>query len=95
MDRARKIASRLLGYKVPASKSPPVATEEEFMSREFKIVSIEKLGLATAVSGVLNQRLDEIRKCLTAKASLAAIFLCGSTFEGILRGIRKWQAKGL
>jgi len=39
------------------------------------------------VTGVLKQRLEEIKKCLNAKAPLAVIFLCGSTLEGILLGI--------
>lgn len=92
MDVARKITSRLLGHKVSASISLP-ATVEEFISREFKNVSIDKLGLDAAISAVLKQRLDEIRKCLTAKASLAVIFLCGSTLEGILLGIASAKAK--
>jgi hypothetical protein len=39
------------------------------------------------------QRLDEIRKCLTAQAPLAVIFLCGSTLEGILLGTASARAK--
>ncbi len=92
-SRARTIASRLLGYKVSSSPSPIATTEDEFVSREFKNVSIEKLGLDAGISPVLKQRLDEISKCLTAKASLAVIFLCGSTLEGILLGIASAKAK--
>jgi hypothetical protein len=73
--------------------STPAATEAEFISREFRNVSIDKLGLDAAISGILMQRLDEIRKCLTARASLAVIFLCGSTLEGILLGIASAKAK--
>ena len=62
-------------------------TEDEFIEREFGGVSIEKLGLEPAISGILRQRIDEIRNCLSAKAPLATIFLCGSTLEGILLGI--------
>lgn len=93
VDRGRKIASRLLGRAVAGSASTPAVTEEEFTSREFKNVSIDKLGLDAAISTVLKQRLDEIRKCLTAKAPLAVIFLCGSTLEGILLGIASAKAK--
>jgi hypothetical protein len=93
MDRGRKIASRLLGRAVAGPTSTPAVTEEEFVSREFKNVSIDKLGLDAAISAILKQRLDEIRKCLTAKASLAVIFLCGSTLEGILLGIASAKAK--
>ncbi len=64
----------------------PVATEDEFISREFKNISLDKLGLDSPITGVLSQRLDEIKKCLGASASLATIFLCGSALEGILLG---------
>lgn len=62
-------------------------TEEDFISKEFKEISIDKLGFDGVVTEVLKQRLDEIRKCLGVKAPLATIFLCGSTLEGILLGI--------
>jgi len=92
IDRGRKIAARLLGRKA-VTLAAPAPTEEEFISRDFKNVSVDKLGLDAAVSTVLKQRLDEIRKCLTAKASLAVIFLCGSTLEGVLLGIASAKAK--
>lgn len=79
VQRGRNIAARLRGGKaVPAV---PVATEDEFISREFGAVSIDKLGLDPVVGDILKQRLDEIRKCLTVQAPLAVIFLCGSTLE--------------
>lgn len=81
MARGRNIASRLLGRTTSATR------EEEFIAREFKNVSVDKLGLDAGISMVLSQRLNEIKKCLTARASLAVIFLCGSTLEGILLGI--------
>jgi hypothetical protein len=65
----RGLAARLRGGKaVPAV---PVATEDEFISKEFGTVSVDKLGLDPVVGDVLKQRLDEIRKCLTAQAPLA------------------------
>lgn len=93
VDRAQTIALRLLRHKVSTSASTPIITEAEFISREFKNVSIDKLGLDAAISVVLRQRLDEIRKCLGAKASLAVIFLCGSTLEGILLGTASGRPK--
>lgn len=93
VDRARRIASRLLGRRVVAPNTASATTEDEFIAREFQNVSIDKLGLDAGISPVLKQRLDEIRKCLTAKASLAVIFLCGSTLEGILLGIASAKPK--
>jgi hypothetical protein len=87
--RGRNIAARLLGY----SAASPAATESEFIAKEFRNVSIDKLGLDPAISGILQQRIDEIRSCLGAKAALATIFLCGSTLEGILLGVACAKAK--
>jgi hypothetical protein len=67
--------------------------EEEFLNRDFKNVDISKLGLDSVVSRILQQRIDEIKKCLNAKAPLSVIFLCGSTLEGILLGIASNKAK--
>ncbi len=79
----RSVANKLLGIKTQT----PEMKEEDFISKEFKNVSIHKLGLDSSITSVLEQRMDEIAKCLNAKASLAVIFLCGSTLEGILLGI--------
>ena len=83
--RGRNIAARLQGKKVALAESG--STEDEFINKEFGTISVEKLRLDPAVTGVLKQRLDEIKKCLNARASLAVIFLCGSTLEGMLLGI--------
>jgi len=61
--------------------------EEDFLSIEFEEISLEKLGLDNVITDVLNFRLEEIKRCISTSASLAVIFLCGSTLEGILLGI--------
>ncbi len=83
INKAKLISVRLAGV----DSGTPIASEEEFVNREFKNVSIDKLGLDGVVSDILKQRTTEIQKCMQAQASLAAIFLCGSTLEGILLGI--------
>ena len=83
IEAANKIAARLMGR--PTVEQP--LTEDQFISREFKNVSVEKVGLDGTVSRILGQRIDEIRRCLTAQSPLAVIFLCGSTLEGILLGV--------
>jgi len=82
LDRAKKIMSRLL--KIDTKNSE--ISEDEFISREFENISIDKLGLDSGLSAVLNERIAEIRKCSATNAPLAVIFLCGSTLEGILLG---------
>jgi hypothetical protein len=91
IERGHGIAARLAGKK-SAQKTSDI-TEDEFISREFGAVSVDKLGLDAAVCEILKQRLDEIRKCLTARSPLAVIFLCGSTLEGILLGTASARAK--
>ena len=89
INRGKEISGRLLGVKQQTQE----IKEDEFLNRDFKDVSIEKLKLDGTVSAILQQRVDEIRKCLNAKAPLAVIFLCGSTLEGILLGVASGKAK--
>ena len=83
--RAEKVASRL--QRRATTKPGQGTTEAEFISKQFGAVSIDKIGLDAVITGILKQRLEEIRRSLTAHAPLAVIFLCGSTLEGILLGI--------
>lgn len=92
MGRAQAAASRLQGQP-PAVPAAPGIAEDEFLAREFRSVSIDKLGLDPVITDILKQRLEEIRRCLNARAPLAVIFLCGSTLEGILLGIACLQPK--
>lgn len=68
-------------------------SEEEFINKDFKNISIDKVGLDSVVNEVIKQRLEEIKNCLKSKASLAVIFLCGSTLEGILLGVASKNTK--
>ncbi|MCE7059826.1 hypothetical protein [Dyadobacter sp. CY343] len=61
--------------------------EEDFLSKEFHDVSIDKLELDAVVSDILKSRIDQIKRCISVKAPLAAIFLSGSVLEGILLGM--------
>ncbi len=87
-EECKKIGNRLLG--IPQRQiNQQTITEDVFLNQEFEETRLNKLGLDILITEILNQRIDEIRKCLNAKASLAVIFLCGSTLEGILLGIAK------
>ncbi len=70
-----------------------VLHEDEFLNRDFKNIGIDRLKLDGVITAILQQRIDEIKKCLNAKASLSVIFLCGSTLEGILLGISSGRPK--
>jgi len=82
IERAKQISSRLAG--APGNDSQ---NEDAFISKQFGEVSIDRMGLDPGISNVLKQRIEEIRRCLSARCPLGAIFLCGSTLEGILLGI--------
>lgn len=62
-------------------------TEDEFLNREFDDVKLDKLGLDGIITDTLLSRIEELKKCLSIKASLSVIFLAGSTLEGILLGM--------
>lgn len=61
--------------------------EESFLHKEFNEISLEKLGLDSTITNILDLRLKEIQKCLSSNAPLSVIFLSGSTLEGVLLGI--------
>jgi hypothetical protein len=90
IGRGKDIGNRLLGITNTQNQE---ITEDEFINKDFKNLSIDKIGLDSVVSNVLKQRIDEIAKCLKAKASLSVIFMCGSTLEGILYGIANIKTK--
>ncbi len=80
IDRGKELGNHLLGKQVEKEN----ITEDEFLKKEFEEVSINQLKLEETITSIIEQRLDEIKKCLNLKAALATIFLCGSTLEGIL-----------
>ena len=82
-EECLNIANRLSGK----STRDEMTIEDEFLKKEFKEISISALKLEGIITGILEQRLEEIKKCLNSKAALATIFLCGSTLEGILLGV--------
>ncbi|MCH7764898.1 MAG: hypothetical protein IIB95_14375 [Candidatus Marinimicrobia bacterium] len=65
--------------------------EKDFLKQNFGDIIFEGLNLEGGLIHVLNQRVDEIKKCLKIRASLSVIFLCGSTLEGFLLGIATKQ----
>ena len=89
ISRGKEISNKLLNIKSQKQE----IKEDEFLNRDFKNVSIDKLKLDGMISAILQQRIDEIRKCLNIKAPLSVIFLCGSTLEGILLGVASSKAK--
>ncbi len=76
-DLAREKVSALSG------DAPASPDDLAFIERDFE-VDVDKLSVPLSFKQVIEQRLDEIDRCLKARAPLAVIFLCGSTLEGLL-----------
>lgn len=70
-----------------SSSKAEQSEEEAFLTREFDEIDINSIGLDSVVTNVLESRFQEIKECLRVNAPLSAIFLCGSTLEGLLLGI--------
>lgn len=75
--KCQEIINKLLGIKKEEK------TEEDFLNIQFN-VDLSFLELDPQFENIINQRLNEIEKCLSNGASLSIIFLCGSTLEGLL-----------
>lgn len=61
----------------------------KFLNKKFDSANIKSLNLTTTMENVVQQRLDEIKKCLDNNIALGAIFLIGSTLEGLLIDVAK------
>lgn len=83
LEKSRDIVSRLLG-EVPKRK--PAKTVEGFLLEEFALPDIGKLPIEPAVVPIIEKRLEEARRTLTAGAYLSVVMLCGSILEAVLLG---------
>lgn len=70
-----------------------VVNEDEFLKQEFRDVSIAGLGLSSAITDSISERIEEVRHCLSSGAPLSVLFLCGSALEGILLGVATTMPK--
>jgi len=82
-DQARSVAiiNRLTGK---TSNAETAATPDDFLKQEFSNLNLARLNIDAQLQSVIEQRVDEIQKSMKAGASLATVFLCGSTLEGLL-----------
>jgi hypothetical protein len=95
VQESHKIVRRLLGQAF-ASGAVPVADDPEaveaFLLADFKHVGAAIVDLEGDIQGIIQDRLAEIEKII-GMAPLAAIFLIGSTLEGILLDVALRQAR--
>lgn len=83
LEKARAIVGRLTGR---PNSSKPIATENEFLDREFTVPNLQKLPVEPQAASIIEARLHEARLALGAGAYLSVIFLCGSVLEAVLLG---------
>lgn len=65
----------------------------DFLQKSFEEISIEGLNIDIFVYSILENRIQELQKCLKIGAPLAVIFHAGSILEGILLGIAQKNPK--
>ncbi len=92
-DKAKAIKIILRLQKGNREQITEQESEDIFLKREFKNISIQKLNLDLSITQIIEQRMQEIEQCLHSKSVLATIFLCGSTLEGILLGVALQKTK--
>lgn len=81
-DKAIAVINRLTGK--PLGVDSIAISKEDFLKQEFSNLNLARLSIDGQLQSIIEQRVDEIHKSLKAEASLATIFLCGSTLEGLL-----------
>ncbi len=60
------------------------SSRQTYLNKSIGAIDVNKLILSVELKKVIEERIVEIQKCMDAQAPLAAIFLCGSTLEGLL-----------
>lgn len=83
LGKVREITARLSGKTRP-TETPKTA--DDFLKYEFTIPNIHKLPIEAQAVPIIESRLAEALKALTAGAHLSVIFLCGSVLEAVLLG---------
>jgi len=83
LEKVRGIISRLNGKPQTVK---PAQTADDFLKHEFTIPNVHKLPIEAQAVPIIESRLAEALKALTAGAHLSVIFLCGSVLEAVLLG---------
>ncbi|WP_299155881.1 hypothetical protein [uncultured Christiangramia sp.] len=89
-DKSLKAKAIIIGNKLLGIQNQTTRKEEtldDFLNKDFEIVSLEKLKIDTSVINILDSRILEIKNSIRSKSALSCVILCGSVLEGILLGI--------
>ena len=82
LSKGRQIVARLNGRPIEYNTT----TDDGFLKGEFETPNIQKLPVDLAVSGIIQDRLQEAQSSLLVGAHLSVIFPCGSVLEAVLLG---------
>ena len=91
-DSAQYKQAAVMVARLTGKQPDPVATEQDFLRRQYHSISIKNLSIESQLVPILEARLAEAQHCLTS-APMATIFLCGSILEGILLGVAQQRPK--
>ncbi len=80
-QQALKITRKLQNKTMDTNDS---LSEGDFLNQKFDNLNIKNIGLDDQFLSIIQNRLDEAKRCLKSKASLSVIFLSGSILEGVL-----------
>ena len=83
LEKTRGILASRLGT---PQNLRPVTTVQGFLSQEFDIPNIRSIPVEPPVVPIIESRLLEAQKALSAGAYLSVVMLCGSILEGVLLG---------
>ncbi len=80
-------------HRLHGKKSSAEPDENTFLNQRFDHLDVSKIGLDVSLLPVIQNRLQEVQKCMSLGAPLSVIFLSGSILEGILLSIASKQPK--
>lgn len=89
--KAIEITNRLLG--ITNKKIIKEETIDDFLNKDFEVISLERLNIDSSVIDILNSRIIEIQNSIKSSSPLSCVILCGSVLEGILLGVASNRMK--
>ena len=73
-------------FRLDTRPFPITNNADSFLAKEFEIPNLGELPVASEVSSIIQDRLDEAQLCFSTGAYLSTILLCGSILEAVLLG---------
>jgi hypothetical protein len=81
-DKVQESMNKMLG-----ETASPSMEDLAFLDKDLGKIDLSAIPVTPTFKEVIEQRMNEIERCIKAEAPLAVIFLCGSTLEGLLHSM--------